>query len=37
MTCIIGWVISFIPNVVFGAFWGLGTLGVRRMFRPPVG
>jgi len=33
MTCIIGWIVSFILTVVFGAFWGLGTLGVRRLFR----
>jgi len=37
MTCIIGWIVSFVLTVVFGAFWRRGTVGVRRMFRPPVG
>ena len=36
MTCIIGWIVSLILTVVFGTFWRLGTLGVRRLFRPPL-
>ncbi len=36
MTCIIGWIVSLILTLVFGAFWRMGVLGARRLFRPPL-